>query len=149
MILRNFISLQVYCLHGKVTAVWNFTPSEVMWTMIIKLPHIEVKFYLQVKSNPFEISLCNRVLLLFGKLLQWNLHVNYHVNGTTFPGSLRSQTGLSSLRVSCKRALNEIYIVSKTVLYLNADAEAVKTEISMPRFPRGGVTCRRVEIQPG
>ena len=43
--------------------------------------------------------MCNRVLLLFGKLPQWNLHLNCHVNGTTF------QSGLSSLRVSCKRAL--------------------------------------------
>ena len=43
--------------------------------------------------------MCNRVLLLFGKLPQWNLHVNCHVNRTRF------QTGLSSLRVSCKRAL--------------------------------------------
>ena len=45
--------------------------------------------------------MCNRVLLLFGKLLQWNLHVNCHVNGTTFQSGLRFQTGLSSLRVSC------------------------------------------------
>ena len=102
-----------------------------MWTLIIKLPHTEVKFYPEVNSNRFEISLCNRVLILFGKLPQWNHHVSCHVNGTTF------QTGLSSLRVSCKRTLNEIYIVSKTVLYLNADADAVKAEMSMLRFPRG------------
>ena len=40
----------------------------------------------------------NRDLLL--------VHVNCHVNGTTFQSGLRFQTGLSSLRVSCKRALN-------------------------------------------
>ena len=49
--------------------------------------------------------MCNRVLLLFGKLRQWNLHVNCHVNGTRFQSGLRFQTGLSSLRASCKRAL--------------------------------------------
>ena len=49
--------------------------------------------------------MCNRVLLLFGKLQEWNLHVNYHVNGTTFYSGLRLQTGLSSLRVSYKCAL--------------------------------------------
>ena len=41
--------------------------------------------------------MCNRVLLLFGKLPQWNLHVNCYVNGTTFQSGLRFQTGLSSL----------------------------------------------------
>ena len=61
--------------------------------------------------------MCNRVLLLFGKLQQWNLHVNCHVTGRIFRSSLRSKTGLSSLWVSCKRTLNEIYVVSKTVLY--------------------------------
>ena len=43
----------------------SFTTPEVMRTLIMKLPHTEVKFYPEVKS----------------------------------------QTGLSSLRVSCKRAL--------------------------------------------
>ena len=43
----------------------SFTPPEVMWTLIMKLPHTKVKFYPEVKS----------------------------------------QTGLSSLRVSCKRDL--------------------------------------------
>ena len=84
----------------------------------------------------YHLDMCNSVFLLFGKLPQWNLHVNCHVNGTTFQSGLRFQTSLSSLWVSCKRALNEIYIVSKTVLYLNADADAVKVKISMPRFPR-------------
>ena len=49
----------------------------------------------------------SRTLLLFGKLLQSNLHVNCHVNGTTFQSGLRLQTGLSSLLVSCKRALKQ------------------------------------------
>ena len=55
-------------------------------------------------------------------LPQWKLHVkgrnfesalrlqacplwNCHVNGTTFQSGLRFQTGLSSLQISCKRAL--------------------------------------------
>ena len=50
--------------------------------------------------------MCSRALLLSGKLKQWNLHVNCHVNRTTFQSGLRFQNGLSSLRVSCKRALN-------------------------------------------
>ena len=53
--------------------------------------------------------MCNRVLLLFWKLPQWNLHVNCHVNGMTFQSGLRFQTGLSSLRVSCKRALIQVF----------------------------------------
>ena len=53
--------------------------------------------------------MCNTVLLLFGKLPQWNLHVNCPVNGTTLQSGLRFQTGLSSLRVSCKRALSNYY----------------------------------------
>ena len=40
----------------------------------------------------------NRDLLL--------VHVNCHVNGTTFQSGLRFQTGLSLLRASCKLALN-------------------------------------------
>ena len=76
--------------------------------------------------------MCSRVLLWFGKLPQWNLHVNgttfesglsfqgcsqwnCHVNGTTFQSSLRFQTGLSSLRVSCKRALK--YLVYCQVVW--------------------------------
>ena len=51
--------------------------------------------------------MCNRVLLLFGKLPHWNVHVNCHVNWTTFQTGLRFQTALSSLRVSCKRALSK------------------------------------------
>ena len=50
--------------------------------------------------------MCNRALLLFGKMPQRNLYVNCHVNGTRFQSALRFQTGLSSLRVSCKRALS-------------------------------------------
>ena len=93
--------------------------------------------------------MCNRVLLLLGKFLQWNLHVNCHVNGTTFQSGLRFQTGLNSLRVSCKRALNEIYIVSKTVLYLNADVDAIKAEMSMPRFPRGPLHVDELKFNLG
>ena len=52
----------------------------------------------------YHLRMCNRALLLFEKLPQWNLYVNGHVNGTAFQSGLRFQTGLSSLRVSCKRA---------------------------------------------
>ena len=52
--------------------------------------------------------MCNRVLLLFGKLRQRNLQVNCHANRTTFQSGLRFQTDLSLLRVSCKRALSNV-----------------------------------------
>ena len=66
------------------------------------------------------MHMCSRVLLLFGKLPQWNLHVNCHVNGTTFQSGLGFQTGLSSLRVSCKRALRSRNLSWRiTVLLLN------------------------------
>ena len=50
----------------------------------------------------------SRVLLLFGKMPQRNLHVNWDVKGTTFQSGLRFLTGLSSLQVSCKRAPREM-----------------------------------------
>ena len=71
MILRNFISLRAFTvymensLRFEICTEVSFTTPEVMWTLIVKLPHTEVKFYPEVKS----------------------------------------QTGLSSLRVSCKRAI--------------------------------------------
>ena len=39
---------------------------------------------------------------------QWNCHVN----GTTFQSDLRFQTGLNSLRISCKCALEISYLIS-------------------------------------
>ena len=41
---------------------------------------------------------------MFGKMPQWNVYLNCHVNGITFQGGLRFQTGLSSLQVSYKCA---------------------------------------------
>ena len=73
---EHYFTASIYCFHGKLSAVWNFTSvkltevsfttPEVMWTLIMNLPHTEVKF-------------CPE---------------------------LNSQTGLSSLRFSCKHALN-------------------------------------------
>ena len=65
--------------------------------------------------------MCNRVLLFFGKLLQWNLNVNCHVNRATFQSGLRFQASLSSLRVSCKHAVmfNNIFDELKVVKYFN------------------------------
>ena len=52
MILRNFILLQVFTVYmdNSLGFEYGFTP-EVMWTLIIKLPHTEVKFYPEVKSQ--------------------------------------------------------------------------------------------------
>ena len=78
MILRNFISRQSFTVYMEnslrfeisllsICTEVSFTTPEVIWTLIMKLPHTEVKFYPEVKS----------------------------------------QTGLSSLWVSCKRALRK------------------------------------------
>ena len=69
--MQLYFTAGICCLHGKLTAVWNFwtlsfTLPEVIWTLIMKPPYTEVKLYPEVKS----------------------------------------QTGLSSLPISCKRALN-------------------------------------------
>ena len=53
----------------------------------------------------YHLHMHNRAFPLFEKLPQRNLHVNCHVNRTTFQSVLRFQTGLSSFRVSCKHAL--------------------------------------------
>ena len=72
MILGNFISLRAFTvymenlLRFEIYTEVSFTPPKVMWMLIMKLGHTEVKFYPEVKS----------------------------------------QTGLSSLRVSCKCAHN-------------------------------------------
>ena len=61
MILRNFISLQAitvymgnslrFDFHFGQFHEMRFTTPEVMWTLIMKLPHTEVKFYTKVKSQ--------------------------------------------------------------------------------------------------
>ena len=90
MILRNFISLRAFIVYmenslrlfhfgqldrNEICTEVSFIPPEVMWTLIMKLPHTELKFYPDVKS----------------------------------------QTGLSSLRVSCKRALR-----NQTMIFIKA-----------------------------
>ena len=89
MILRNFISLRVFFVYMKthcglkfhfgqfewseICTKVSFAPPEVMWMLIMKLPHTEVKFYPELKS----------------------------------------QTSLSSLRVSCKRAMSTTRVSSQ------------------------------------
>ena len=70
----------------------------------------------------YNLRMCHRVIPWFAKLPKWNHHVNgaifesslrfevwpqwnCHVNETTFQSGLRFESGLSSLRVSCKHAL--------------------------------------------
>ena len=74
---RHFRRWGPWCPHKKkkidrseICTEVSFTPPEVMWMLIMKLPYIEVKFYPKVKS----------------------------------------QTGLSSRRVSCKRALSYAFL---------------------------------------
>ena len=83
--------------------------------------------------------MCNRVLLLFGKFQQWN----FHVKGT-FQSSLIFQTGLGSLRVSCKdlgsKGLN-IRIFYKFLLYIKPRYICchLQKKINKPP-PLGGLT---------
>ena len=68
--------------------------------------------------------MCIRVLPLFRKLRQRNLHVNCHVNGTTFQSGLRFQTGLSSLRFSCiNRTVFHLPVLSSRSKSLNIDLQ--------------------------
>ena len=63
MILRNFISLRAFTvymensLRFEICTEVSFTTPEVMWTLIMKLPHTEVKFYPEVKSQTSLSSL--------------------------------------------------------------------------------------------
>ena len=82
--MQLYFTAGIYWLHGKLAAVWNFTSvkltevkfapkksftsPELMWTLIMKLPYIEVKFYPDVKSqtdlNSLRVS-CKRALRCF------------------------------------------------------------------------------------
>ena len=55
-----------------------------------------VLHWLNFHKLKYRLHMCNRVLLLFKKLPQWNLHINCHVNGTAFQSGLRFQTGLNA-----------------------------------------------------
>ena len=76
----------------------------------------------------YHLRMCYRILLWFEKWQQWNRYVNgtifesnlrsrdwqwklqwnCHVNRTNFQGTVRLETGLSSLWVYCKLSLNQI-----------------------------------------
>ena len=78
MILLNFISQRTFIVYMEnslrlevsLRSNWpctkvSFTTPEIMWTLIMKLPHTEVKFYPEVKSQTGLISLwvsCKRAL---------------------------------------------------------------------------------------
>ena len=65
----------------------------------------------------YHLHMCNRDLLWFGELPQWNLYVN----GTTFQSDLRFQTGLSSLWGWCKRALRNKFVFLSSQINKNVD----------------------------
>ena len=136
----NFIS-SVHMTSGgvKLTSVqislrsnwpkWNFKPQWVFhvnikcpqWNVLLllfkKQPIVQHLFCIKFALiKRYHLHMCNRVLLLFGKLPQWNLHENCHVNGTALQSGLRFQTSLSSLRVSCKCALIVTFIMVKAQL---------------------------------
>ena len=104
MILRNFISLRAFTVYmenslrfeislrsidrSEICTEVSFTMPEVMWTLIMKLPHTEVKFYPEVKS----------------------------------------QTGLNSLRVSCKHDQRKSLVMCTTQLAGDALLKVQNTE---------------------
>ena len=71
-----------YWLHGKLTAVWNFTsvnlisinhdfgftPPEVMWLLIMKLPHTKVKFTPKWNLKPVWVHFGSHVNVLIVRL---------------------------------------------------------------------------------
>ena len=72
MILRNFMSLQAFTvymensLRFEICTKVSFTTPELMWTLT-KLPHTDVKFYSEMKSQSSFSSLwfsCKRALKL-------------------------------------------------------------------------------------
>ena len=94
----------------------------------------------------YHLHMCIRILLWFGKIPQWNRHENgtifeggvrsqgwsywnCHVNGTTFQSGVRFQTGLSSLWVSCKRALIKTKILKKLSKWFVFKTESAKIEL--------------------
>ena len=105
-ILRKFISLRAFAVSIKnslrfeiseICTEVSFTPPEVMWTLMMKLPHTKVKFYPKVKS----------------------------------------QTGLSSLRVSCKRALSMLLFafISASGNFNDLFVFNMRTNFNMYKFP--------------
>ena len=78
MILRNFISLRAFTvymensLRFEICTEVSFTTPEVMWTLIMKLPHTKVKFYPEVKSQTVLSSIrasCKRALIMYYSVL--------------------------------------------------------------------------------
>ena len=73
-------------------------------TVVEKTTNIKTPVFALIKIaliRIYHLHMCNRVMLLLGKLPQWNRDVNE----TIFQEDLRSQTGLISLRVSRKCTL--------------------------------------------
>ena len=103
--MQLYFSGGIYCLHGKLTAVWNFrhfgqfdqskictevsfTLPEIMWMLIIKLPHTKVKFYPEVKSQTasdlmYMCSKCDQASDLWQQLeLLLKLNLIYKISQT-------------------------------------------------------------------
>ena len=87
--MQLYFTSGIYSLHGKLTAVWNFTS--------VKLT--------EVKFAPKWVS-----LHLNSSERMWTLIMNSTYTKMKFYPEVKSQTGLSSLRVSCESVLivNEV-----------------------------------------
>ena len=89
---QPYFTAGIYCLHGKLTAVWNVNSVNLT----------EVKYAPKHSHKKRTVS-CDYDRSEFH--FSWNCHVN----GKTFQSSLGFQTALSSLWISCKRALRKIW----------------------------------------
>ena len=83
MILRHFISLRAFTVYMENSLLFeictevSFTSPELMWTLIMKLPYTEVKFYPEVKSQTvlrlIRVS-CTSALHQTRKIDSWIIH---------------------------------------------------------------------------
>ena len=72
MILRNFISLRTFTVYMEnllseceICAEVSFTTLKVMWTLIMKLPYTEVKFYPKWNLKPVWVDFGSHVNVLY------------------------------------------------------------------------------------
>ena len=65
--------------------------------------YVCIKLIKFVLIKRYHLHMCNRAFPLFEKLLEWNLHVNCHVNGTTFQEVSNQLEFTSVLLLACSK----------------------------------------------
>ena len=129
MILRNFISLRAFTvymensLRFEICTEVSFTTPEVMWTLIMKLPHTEVKFYPEVKSqtglNSLRVSrkralkwiaiplTLSKIKVIFVRTLKTNICCVGWISTITLSKFIRNKQNLIDEDKCCLHQLNE------------------------------------------